>query len=56
MNDTTPIPILCKKCREPLDIRTERQDGDNLPPGGLSETFIECPSGCEVEVQNVEIL
>ena len=38
----------CVACGVQLQMWTDTQTGDNLPPGGLTETFIECPSGCDI--------
>lgn len=38
----------CPKCGEQLKVIVEHQDGDNIPPGGFTETFVECPNGCDI--------
>lgn len=39
---------ICPQCGADLIIRVEHQSGANIPPGGFTETFVECPNDCDL--------
>lgn len=46
----------CPACGSRLQIHTETHTGDNIPPGGFTEIWIECPNGCDIDHPESRIL